>query len=174
MCNHFVNIQSFHKSLGANLILIGAAFLFLLFRQNVNVATQQLRGQLDVLTAAADGDWELFLRYNYLDTVIVFIQNNLGNFCRSQSADNKLSLVFRIGNNVNFFTLQFGNHGLNANTAQTHTGADGINRHIVRSNGNFSLRTRITGNTDDFNNAVINFRNLWRKQFGQKLGTSPG
>ena len=139
MRNHLVNIQSFDKALRTNLVFIGAAFLFLLFGQNVNVAAQQLGSQLDILAAAADGQRKLFLRNNRLNTVVFLVQNHLGDFGRRQGADNVLRLVLGIRNNIDFLALQFRNHRLYANTAQTDAGADRINRHIVGFNGDFGF-----------------------------------
>ena len=68
-----------------------------------------------------------------------------------------------------FFALQFGDHCLNANTAQADAGTDGIDGHVFGSDGQFGFGTRITGNPHDFDDAVINFRNFLSKQGGQKF-----
>ena len=126
------------------------------------------------MSAAADGDRKLFLGNHRFDAVVFLVDDHFADFCRRKCADHILGTVFGIGNNVDFFALQFGNHRLNADAAQADTGADRIDGDVFRPYRQFGFGAGIAGNAHDLDDAVINFRHFLSEQGGQKFGTGAG
>jgi hypothetical protein len=62
--------------------LLLAALRLLLLGQDVDVPAGELRGEADVLAAAADRQRQLVVRDHHLDALAVFVEHDLGDFGR--------------------------------------------------------------------------------------------
>ncbi len=59
--------------------------------QDVDIPAGQLRGEADVLAAAADGQRQLLVRNHHFDAFGIFVENDLGDFRRLQGVDDERS-----------------------------------------------------------------------------------
>src|SRR5262249_54533584 len=103
------------------------------------------------------------------DTLLVFVKHDFGHFRRRERIDDEGRDVGRPRNDVDLLALQFVDHGLHTRTPHADAGADGIDRGIARDYGDLGARTGIAGNGLDFDDAVIDFRDFLREQFGGEL-----
>ena len=129
--NHLIDIQRPHKQ-GRALGKFGLTPLaFLRFGHDINIPTGQLRGEADILTATANGEAQLLIGHHHLNALHVFVQHHFGNLGRGQRIDDKGGRVTRPWDNIDFFALQFIDHGLHAAAAHTDTGTDRVNARII-------------------------------------------
>ncbi len=77
------------KSCGALLEFLLAALRLLLLGEDVDVPAGELRGEADVLAAAADGERELLVGHHHLDPLGVLVEHDLGHLGRLQRVDDE-------------------------------------------------------------------------------------
>ena len=83
------------------------------------------------MAASADGKRKLFIGNYHLNTIGLFIQNNLGNFRRRQRINDKGGVVRRPLDDVDLFPLKFANNGLHPGSPHADTRTDRIDAGIV-------------------------------------------
>ena len=89
LADHLVDVERFHeqvRTLGE--FLLAALALFLL-GQDVDVPAGQLRGEADVLAAAADRQRQLVVGHHDLDALGILVEHDLGDFGRLQRVDDE-------------------------------------------------------------------------------------
>ena len=166
--NHFINVQRLHEQSCAIYKFGLSALAFLRFSHNINVPTGQLRREPHILPAATNSQAQLLIRDHHFNALHIFVQNHFGHLRRGQSIHYESRRVRRPRNNIDFFALQFINHGLHAAAAHTNTSADRINTRVIRNHTNFSAASRVASYGTHFNHAIINFRHFLHKQFQHK------
>lgn len=102
----------------------------------------------------------MVIRNDNFNTFGIFIEHNLGNFSWLKCIDDEGSCVWRPRNDVDLFTLQLADNGLNAGAAHTDAGTDGIDGRVTRHDRDLGTGTRIAGHRLDFDDAVVDFRNF--------------
>ena len=107
--------------------------------------------------------------YNNSGGLFHFIQINTGYFGR---ADRLGDINHRIGvpfDNINLFIVQFFNDSLDTHASNTHTGSDRVHIGLGGRNSHFGTLARLARNGADFNDAVIDFRDLVFQQAAQEI-----
>ena len=101
------------------------------FGDDVDVPAGELRGEADVLAAAADRERELVLRHDDLDPVGILVEDDLGHLGRRQGVDDELGVLRLPLDDVDLLALQFADDGLHALSPHADAGADGVDRGIL-------------------------------------------
>ena len=120
----------------------------------------------------ADSQGQLVIRYDNAADFVCFVNVCLDNLCRAQSIGNILCRIFTVFYNINLFTAQLVNDSLYAHALVAYAGTYRINIAVSGIYGNLGAHTGLAGNGFDFNNAVMDFRNLQLKQALQQAGMS--
>ncbi len=68
---------------------------FFVFGHDVDVPAGQLRGETDILAAAADGQRELLVGNDDFDALRFLVENDLGHFGRLQGIDDEGRCILR-------------------------------------------------------------------------------
>ena len=118
----------------------------------------------------ADSQGQLVIRYDNAADFVCFVNGCLDNLCRAQSIGNILCRIFTVFYNINLFTAQLVNDSLHTHALMAYAGTYRINIAVSGIYGNFGAHTGLAGNGFDFNNAVMDFRNLQLKQALQQAG----
>src|SRR5687768_13887409 len=152
-----------HRSTGSNQgthLFRNFAFDFF-FAANVDVPTNQLGGEANVLSALADGEGELILVYDHFHLPILDVGNAyLVNFSRRQSISGKHRRLVRPLNNVDLFAAELANDGLDPRTFHAYASAHWIYVALVRGYRNLCAFTRFAHGRFDHNGAIVDFRNF--------------
>src|SRR5215217_2228130 len=163
-----VDVQGFlEEGRGLGELLLTALALLRL-RHDVDLPAGQLRGEADVLAAAADGQRQLLVRHHHFDALVFLVHDDLGDFGGSQGVDDEGRLVRVPLDDVDLLALQLGDDSLNAAAAHTDAGADGVDAAVVGDHGHLGARTGVTGDGADLDDAVVDFRHFLREQLGHE------
>src|SRR4030042_2349623 len=89
------------------------------------------------------------------------IHDGFGGFSRTQSPVNENFRFTAPVDDIYLFIVQFLDNSLNPDTFESDTSTNGIDTLVIRINSYFGSITGKTGNTLDFNDSIINFRNFY-------------
>ena len=96
-------------------------------RLDVNLIPGQLCSQFCILSLVADCQRKLVVRDNNRTGAVFLAENgNAENGGRCQCLCNKFLRLFAVGNDIDFFSVEFRNNGRNPGTLRADAGTDGI------------------------------------------------
>src|SRR3546814_9418661 len=91
----------------------------------------ELRGETNILAAAADGEAELIVGNNHFDPVLLLVDDDAGDRRRLKRVDYEGGEVLRPGDDVDLLALHFLDDRLDAAALHADAGADRVDRAVV-------------------------------------------
>ena len=132
---------------------------------DVEIPAHELAGQPNVLAALADGQGKLVLADDHLHLALL---DPAGRHAidrgRVEGVAYVLSRVVVELDDVDLFAAKLADHGLNTRTLHSHARPDGIDVAILGPHGDLATLAGITGDGDDADGSVVDFRNLHLEQ----------
>src|SRR5260370_15780322 len=170
MGDHVVDIKRGLEQLGVFARFLLAALALLGLGHDVDFPAGELRGKLDVLAAAADGEAQLVVGHDHLGLVLLLVHQHLADLGGSQRVDDEVRGVVRPRDDFGLLALQLLHHGLPAAAAPADAGADRIDRAVVAQHGDLGAAARVAGDGLDLDDVVVDFRHFLHEQLGHELG----
>src|SRR5208282_3496218 len=106
LSDHLVDVERVDEHARAVFEFRLAPFGFLLLGQDVDVPAGELRGEADVLAAAANGKRELLVGHYHLDALAFFVEHYFGDLGGGQRVDDEGGDVVRPWNDIDLLALQ--------------------------------------------------------------------
>ncbi len=132
--------------------------------------TGELARQANVLTAATDGQRQLIVGHHHFDAAIIFVEHNAADGSRLERVDHEGRGVFRPGDDVDLFALQFLHDSLHAAALHADAGANRVNGGIAADHTDLGAATRVTGGGLDLDDVVVDFGHFLREQLLHEVG----
>src|SRR5262245_29922927 len=145
-------------------------FFSLSFTPHIDPPAGQARSQAHILTLLTNGERQLIIGNNDLHAVLVVIDDNLGDFRRSQGTTHIFGLIGYPMNDINLLTAQLLNHRLNPSSLHPHACPDRIHVGITGDHRHLRPTSALTRRSFDFHDSFVDFRNLLLKKFDEHAG----
>ena len=133
-----------------------------------------MRGQSGVLPRFANGKRQLVVVDDCRHRCLVSIDHHTFDRGGAEPTGKKDGFVFAPGHDVDPLVAQFPNDRLDPGAFHPHAGADRIDAGVVRIHRDFCSLSRFAGDGPDFNDTLVDFRDLELKQLHQKLRMRSG
>ena len=126
----------------------------------IDLPSDELRSEPDVLSVSADRQRQLILVDDRRDHLALLIAHHLRDPGRRKSPTRKNLRLGMPGNDVDALSAQLLNHSLNPRTPQPDTGADRIDRLVTAVDGDFGSATDFARNFLDVDDTLMDLRHL--------------
>src|SRR5687768_16213312 len=130
----------------------------------------QLRGEPDVLAAAADGEAELVVGHDHLDPALLLVDDDAADRRRLERVDDEGGEILGPGDDVDLLALHLLDDRLDAAALHADAGADRIDRAVVADHADLGAAARIAGGGLDLDDAVVNLGHFLGEQFLHEIG----
>src|SRR4029453_3857705 len=138
--------------------------------QDVDLRTGELRGEADVLPAAADRQAELVVGHDYLDPALFLVDHDAADGRRLERVDDEGRRVLAPRDDVDLLALQFLDDRLAAAALHADAGPHRVDRAVVADDADLGARTRVTGRGLDLDDAVVNLGHFLCEQLLHEVG----
>src|SRR5262249_47989432 len=146
--------------------------LHFLFRLDVDLGADQLRGQADVEPALADGQRELVVVHDDVEVRamrgLVAGDRDAGNLGRGQRVLGEVDDVFLPGDDVDLLAAQLTDDGLHAGALHADARADRIDVALARAHRDLGPLARLAHRALDDHRAVVDLRHFHLEQLDQQ------
>src|SRR5262249_42206757 len=136
------------------------AVVVLVVSHDLDVPADELGRQADVLPAPADGERKLIFLHEHNGAPEPLVEKNLLDGGRLQRVGNHDLQAVVPADDVDAFAAEFVDDVLDAAAADADTGADAIDFHVDRGDGDLGAVAGLAGDRADFDGVVFNLGNF--------------
>ena len=138
--------------------------------QDVDLRSGQLRGEADILAAAADGQRQLVVGHHHLDPAFLLVDDDAADGRGLERVDDEGRGVLAPRDDVDLLALKLLDDRLDAAALHADAGADRVDRAVVADDADLGAAARIAGGGLDLDDAVVDLGHFLREQLLHEVG----